>query len=170
MLFFAHLGVFIGFSSGHCPRVGDFTLGDSSLCLVLGDLYPLLCQSLDWFGSMRGVLRRKNMGSEVRSSDLEANLPSSVGTGGVETDTAVSVPWSSLPFIFASSRSFHALKEECSLREDTFIRLRDRFQFPEETKVCFLEKGRSLVFSPMGRFVSTRLHSCVALGFLSTRL
>ena len=47
MLFFAHLGVFIGFSSGHCPRVGDFTLGDSSLSLVLGDLYPLLCQSLD---------------------------------------------------------------------------------------------------------------------------
>ena len=45
--FFAHLGAFIGFSSGHCPWVRDFTLGDYSLSLVLGDLYPLLCQSLD---------------------------------------------------------------------------------------------------------------------------
>ena len=61
--FFACLGVFIGFSSGHRPQVGDFALGDSSLSLVLGDLYPLLCQSLDWFGSVRGVLRRENMGS-----------------------------------------------------------------------------------------------------------
>lgn len=48
--FLAHLGVFIGFSSGHCPRVGDFALGDSSLGLILGSLYPLLRQSLDWFG------------------------------------------------------------------------------------------------------------------------
>ena len=47
--FFTRLGAFIGFSSGHCPRVGDICLGDSSLNLMLGDLYPLLCQSLGWF-------------------------------------------------------------------------------------------------------------------------
>ena len=47
--FFALLGVFIGSSSGHCPQVGDFALSDSNLSLVLGDLYPLLCQSLGWF-------------------------------------------------------------------------------------------------------------------------
>ena len=125
--FFARLDMFIGFSSGHCPYVGNFALTNSSLSLVLGDLYPLLCQSLDWFKSVRGVLRRENMGSKVRSSDLEANLSSSASTGGVEMDTAISVPSSSLPSISASPQSFHALKEESSLREDTFIRFRDRF-------------------------------------------
>ena len=67
------------------------------------------------------------MSSEVRSSDLEANLSSSIGTGGVEMDTAVSVPLSSYPSISTSPRSFYALREECSLREDTFLRFRDRF-------------------------------------------
>ena len=139
--FFARLGVFIGFSSGHCPQIGDFTLGDSGLSLVLGDQYPLLCQSLGWFESVRGVLRKENMSSEVRFSDLEANLSSSVGMGGVETDTAVFVPSSSLPSVFASPQSFHALKEECFLREDSFLRFRDRFQFPEETRVRPPRKG-----------------------------
>ena len=82
------------------------------------------------------------MGSEVRFSDLEANLSSSAGMGGVEMDTAVSVPSSSLLSVSASPRSFHALKEECSLREDTFIRFRDRFQFPEETRVRIPRKGK----------------------------
>ena len=84
--FFTCLGAFIGFSSEHCPQIGDFALGDSSLSLVLGDLYLLLCQSLGWFELVRGVLRRENMSSEVRSSDLEADLSSSTGTGGVETE------------------------------------------------------------------------------------
>ena len=87
--------------------IGDFALGDSSLSLVLGDLYPLLRQSLRWFESVRGVLRRESIISEVRSSDLEANLPSSANTGGVEIDTAVSVPLPSRPS--ASPRSFYAL-------------------------------------------------------------
>lgn len=133
--------MFIGFSSGHCPQVEDFALGDSSLNLVLGDLNPLLCQSLGWFESVQGVLIRENIGSEVRSSDLEASLSSSAVTSGVETDIVVSVPSSSFPSVSASSRSFHVLKEECSLREDTFIRFRDRFQFPEETRVRLPRKG-----------------------------
>ena len=45
--FFAHLGAFLGSPNGHCPWVGDFVLGDSSLELVLVNLYPLLHQSLD---------------------------------------------------------------------------------------------------------------------------
>ena len=57
--FFARLGVLIGCSSGHYPQIRDLALGDSSLRLVLGDLYPLLCQSLDWFESVRGVLGGK---------------------------------------------------------------------------------------------------------------
>ena len=140
--FFAHLGAFIGFSSGHCPQVGEFDLGDSSLCLVLGDLYPLMCQSLGWFELVRGILRRENMGSEVRSSDLEASLSSSAGTGGFEMDTTVFVPSSSFPSIFASPWSFHALKEECSLKEDTFIRFRERFQFLEEIGACLPRKDK----------------------------
>ena len=47
----------IGCSSGHYPQIGDFALDDSSLSLVLGDLYPLLCQSLGWFDLVQGVLR-----------------------------------------------------------------------------------------------------------------
>ena len=63
---------------------------------MLGNLYPLLCQSLAWFKSVHEVLRRESMGSEVRSSDSETGLSSSAGTAGVETDTTTSVP-SSVP-------------------------------------------------------------------------
>ena len=77
--------------------------------------------------------------SEVRSSDLEANLPSSANIGGAETDTAVSMPLPSRPS--TSPRSFYALQEECSLRKDTFLRFKDRFQFPEETRVHLPRKG-----------------------------
>ena len=81
------------------------------------------------------------MSFDVRSSDLEANLSSSTDTGGVEMDTTVSVPLSSRPSISASPRSFYALQEECSLREDAFLRFGDRFLFPEETRVCLPRKG-----------------------------
>ena len=47
------------------------------------------------------------MSSEVRSSDLEANLPSSTSMGGVETDTAISMHLPSRPS--TSPRSFYAL-------------------------------------------------------------
>ena len=137
--FFTLLGVFIGCSSGYYPQIGDFALGDSSLCLALGDLYPLLFQSLSWFELVQGVLRRESMSSEVRSSDLEANLPSSTSTGGVEMYTAVSMPLPSRPSTLP--RSFYALQEECSLREDTFLRFKDKFQFPEETKVHLSRRG-----------------------------
>ena len=131
--------MFIGCSSGYYPQIGDFALGDSSLSLALSDLYLLLCQSLSWFESVQGVQRRESMSSEVRSSDLEANLPSSASTGGVEMDTTVSMPLPSRPS--TSPRSFYALQEECSLREDTFLRFKDRFQFPEKTRVRLPRKG-----------------------------
>ena len=82
---------------------------------MLGDLYPLLYESLAWFKSVREVLRRESMGFEVRSSDLERGSSSSVGTAGVGTDIATSVPSfapsSSLPSTSATSHPFHALKE-----------------------------------------------------------
>ena len=81
------------------------------------------------------------MSSEVRSSDLEAKLSFSTGTGGVEMDTAVFVHLSSSPTVSTSPWSFYALQEECFLREDTFLRFRDRFQFPKETRVRLPRKG-----------------------------
>ena len=140
IFFFTRLGVFIGCSSGYYPQIGDFALGDSSLSLALGDLYLLLCQSLSWFESVQGVLRRESMSSKVRSSDLEANLPSSTSMGGVEMDTAISMHLPSRPS--TSPRSFYALQEECSLREVTFLRFKDRFQFPEETRVHLSRRGK----------------------------
>ena len=139
--FFARLGASLSSPSSHYLRIGDFALGDSILGLVFGSLYPLLCQSLDWFRSVREVLRRESIGFEVRSSDLETSLSSSAGTVGVETDTATFVPSSSLPSISASPRSFHAFKEKFFLKEDTFSRFRDIFQFLEETRVRLPRKG-----------------------------
>ena len=67
------------------------------------------------------------MSFEVRSSGLEANLSSNAGTSAVEMDIVVSMPLSSRPSISASPRSFHILQEECSMKEDTFLRFNDRF-------------------------------------------
>ena len=100
---FARLGALIDSSSdplgalSYCsnnqyPQIGDFVISDSGLGLVLGDLYPLLYQSLTWFKSMCGVLRRENMGFEMRSSDLERGLSFGVGTAGIGTDITTSVP------------------------------------------------------------------------------
>ena len=91
--------------------------------------------------SKQGVLRRENMSFEVRSGDLEANLSSSIGTSGVKMDTFISIPLSSCPSVFASPWSFYALQEECSLREDTFLRFRYRFLFLKETRVRLPRKG-----------------------------
>ena len=107
------------------------------------------------------------MSSEVRSSDLEAKLSFSTGTGGVEMDTAIFVHLSSSPTVSTSPWSFYALQEECFLREDTFLRFKDRFQFPKRLGFVFLGKARNPVLLPIGRFVSMRLPSCVALGFPS---
>ena len=90
--FFARLGAFLGSLSGHCPWVGGFVLGDSGLKLALVSLYPLLHQSLDWFRSMREVLRRERMGLEIRSSDLETGPSSKAGTAGINTDIIASIP------------------------------------------------------------------------------
>ena len=81
------------------------------------------------------------MSSKVRSNDLGANLSSSAGTGEVEMDTTVSRPSFSCPSISSSPRPFYALQEECFLKEDTFLRFRDRFQFLEETRVRLPKKS-----------------------------
>ena len=136
---------------------------------MLGNLYPLLRQSLAWFRSVREVLRGESMGSKVRSSDLETGLSSSAETD-IATPVPSSIPSSSRPFFLATPRALHTLKKECSLKIDTFNRFRDRFQFPAETRVCLPGREKSPVLSLMVRFVVMRLRSCVVSDFLSTHL
>ena len=171
---FARLGALIDSSSdplgalSYCsnnqyPQIGDFVISDSGLGLVLGDLYPLLYQSLTWFKSVCGVLRREIIGSEVRSSDLERGSSSGVGTARAGTDIATSMPSStpssSHPSVFATSRPFHALKEKCTLKADIFSRFRDRFQFPAEIRVHLPRKGEKACAFAHGEVCFMRLRS-----------
>ena len=89
------------------PPIGGFIFGSGGLGLVLGDLYPLLYKSQVWFKSVREVLRREVMGSDVGSGDLEREASSNLGGEGTGADTATSTPSSS-----AGVRTFHALKEK----------------------------------------------------------
>ena len=82
--FFACLGAALGVSGDFLPFVGDFIFAGCGLSLVIGELSPILGQSLAWF---EGETRRM---AKVRSSELETGLSSS---GGPEVgDTAVSAP------------------------------------------------------------------------------
>ena len=114
---------------GTYPPIGGFIFGSGGLGLVLGDLYPLLYKSQVWFKSVREVLRREVIGSDVGSGDLERGASSNLGGEGTGADTATSVPSST-----AVVRTFHALKEKCSLKVEVFSKFKDRFQFPEGTR------------------------------------
>ena len=140
---FARLGGLLDSSGDRYPQIGDFVVGDSGLNLALGDLYPLLHQSLSWFKSIRGVLRQEDMGSELGSSGQERGSSSGVVTDGAVRDTATSVPSSSsiLSSTSTTSSPFHALKEKCTLKLDVFNKFRDRFQFPDETRALLPRKG-----------------------------
>ena len=117
--FFARLGVALGLSGDFLPLVGDFVFVGCGLSVVIGELSPILGQSLAWF---EGETRRM---AEVWFSELETGLSSSGGPEG--GDTAVSAP--------RVVRVFHALKEVCGLDEETVSRFKDRFQFPERVRV-----------------------------------
>ena len=117
--FFARLGAALGVSDDFFPLVGDFIFEGCGLSVVLGELSPILGQSLAWF---EGETKRM---SEVRSSELETGLLSSKGP--VEGDTAVSVRH--------LVRAFYALGKECGLDADTVARFKDRFQFPARVRV-----------------------------------
>ena len=121
--FFTRLGAYLGSFSSHCPPIEGFVSRDSSLGLVLVDLYPLLHQSLNWF---------REMMSEVRSSELETGLSFSDDPVEVEVDTPAFGPSSSGQ---REIRFFHTLKEECALDADTLFRFTDRFQFLKEVKI-----------------------------------
>ena len=70
-------------------------------------------------------MRKREIMSEVRSSELETELSSSGDL--VEGDTAVSTP--------REVRAFHALEEVCGLDVNTLGRFKDIFQFPKRVRV-----------------------------------
>ena len=129
---FARLGGLLDSSGDRYLQIGGFVVGGSGLYLALGDLYPLLHQSLSWFKSVHGVLRREDMGSELGSSGQERDSSSGVVADRAVRDTTTSIPpsLSVLPSTSATSRPFYALKEKCTLKLDVFNKFRDRFQFP----------------------------------------
>ena len=116
------LFVRLGGSLGVFLHVESFVFEGNSLDVVLTELCPLLCQSLDWF---EGLIRERGIMSEVRSSELDTGLSSSGEP--VEGDTAVSTP--------REVRAFYALEEACGLDANTIARFKDRFQFPERVRV-----------------------------------
>ncbi|KAL4621499.1 hypothetical protein ACB092_06G232600 [Castanea dentata] len=115
---FARLGGFLGVF----PNLEDFVFEGNSLGVVVANLFPLLCQSVNWF---KNLLREWVEMSEVRTSELETGLSSSDDL--MEGDTAVST--------FREVRAFHALREVCGLDFETLGRFRDRFQFPKRVRV-----------------------------------
>ncbi|KAK9985933.1 hypothetical protein SO802_030884 [Lithocarpus litseifolius] len=92
---FAHLGASLDTSSAFLPLVRNFVFEGCSLRVVVGELFLVLSQSVNWFG---GLVEKGRKMSEVRSSDLETGLSSN--DGPVEEDTAVSSP--------REIRAFHA--------------------------------------------------------------
>ena len=84
LFFFARLGVALSVSGDFLPLVGDFIFMGCGLSLVIGELSPILGQSLAWF---EGETRRM---AEVRSSELETGLSSNGDPEG--GDIAVSAP------------------------------------------------------------------------------
>ena len=120
-LLFCVFGASLGTSRTFFPLVGNFIFEGSSLSVALADLLPLLRQLIDWF---EGLVRKRGVMFEVRSSELEIWLSSSDDL--VERHTAVSVPH--------KVRAFHALGEVCSL-DETLSRFRGRFQFSDRVKV-----------------------------------
>ena len=71
--FFAHLGAALGVSGDFLPLVRDFIFVGCGLSLVIGELSPILSQSLAWFE------RETRRMAEVRFSELETGLSSSGG-------------------------------------------------------------------------------------------
>ena len=112
---FACLGASLDTSCAFLPLVGNFVFKGCGLGVVLGELFPVLSQSVNWF---RGLVveERKRM-SEVRSSELETGLSSNEDPAG--GDTAVSTP--------QEVRAFYAFEKVCRLDGETLGRFKDRF-------------------------------------------
>ena len=134
--FFACLGASLSTSQDFLPLVGDFLFEGSGLSVALGELFPMLSQSINWFNGLVGGRERM---FEVRSSELEIGL--STSDGPVKGDTAISTP--------REVRAFHALEEVCGLDGETLARFKDRFQFSDKVRVRLpREEERACYFFP----------------------
>ena len=125
--FFARLRVFLEYSAGRRPQMGLFVPHSSALKPVLLFIYPLIRQSLIKYHSEMDSIEYR--ADDVRSSELETGLSSSVETLSKIVDTDSWLPSSS------SFRPLHALSESCSLKESHLKGFRKRFQFPKGTSV-----------------------------------
>lgn len=144
--FCACLGVFLRSFRGRCPPIKGFISVGSNLGLVLVYLYPILRQSLNWFREMFGEER---VASKVRSSELETGVSSGDDPIEVEGDIAALVLSSSHSSRRREIRAFQALKEECTIGEETFTQFRDSFQSPAETRIRLPYEGKkSCSFTP----------------------
>ena len=79
---------------------------------------------------------------EVRSSELKTRLSSSNDPVKVEEDTAVFIP--------REVRAFHALRELCSLDDETLSRFRGRFQFPDRVRIRLPHKEEQACHFSLG--------------------
>ena len=150
--FFACLGAALGVSGNFLPFVGDFIFVGCGLSLVIGELSPILGQSLAWF---EGETRRM---AEVRSSELETGLSSSGDLEG--GDTAISTP--------RVVRAFHALEEVCGLDDETVGRSRIGSSFQSVfVLVGPLTRIGPVISFPV-KYASMRQPLCVGLGSPST--
>ena len=108
------------------------------MSIALGNLLPLLYQSIDWF---EGLVSERRAMSEVRLSELETRLSSSDDPVEVDEDIAISVP--------REVRAFHDLREVCGLDDETLSLFRGRFQFPDKVRIRLpYEEERACHFSP----------------------
>ena len=78
---------------------------------------------------------------------METSLSSSDKLVEMEIDTIALrpsslKPTSSKPSSSTKLMSFHVLKEPCGLDEEMPFRFRDRFQFPNETKICLPHENK----------------------------
>ena len=105
------------------------------------------------------------MSVEVGSSKLDIGLSSS--DKAIESDTTVLVP---VPLNPSSSshtvlRALHDLKEECSLDKDTLFMFRDRFQFPDETRIHLPYLGEKALLGTYFMQLANPLTKCILLVF-----
>ena len=91
---------------------------------MLGDLFLLLCQSINWF---KGLVSERVAMFEVRSSELKIGLSSSDDPVEMGDDTAVSA--------LREVRAFFVLGQECGLDVEILSRFSQGFQFPERVRV-----------------------------------
>ena len=145
---FARLGASLDTSSPFLPLIENFIFEGCGLGVVVGELFPMLSQSINWF---RDLIEERERMSEVQFSKLKTGL--SFNDGPVEEDTAVSSP--------QEVRVFHALEEVCGLDVITLGRFKDRFQFPKRVRVRLPnEEDRALSLLPRGGIL---LRGCLRL-------